>query len=192
VDVENSKNQKQGRSPVGRAIAPFRAIVRDSTGSFGQSGKILLMLACDPPDPEQALNVGQQLRRMAENHAEGFGVIMIVREASTPAPEVRDVILRAFRDHWDNIRAAMFVVEAQGFRSALQRSIVVAVTMAMQVRSRVRVCKNPKEQVAWFAETLGGTDTHFSGAGLLREIRAFCDAEVDLRDASRRKLEQAG
>lgn len=156
-------------------VAPkFRLVFRDSVGSFGWCGNLMLCVGREPPDPLGASNYAESVRRISALYPNGIGVLTVIQSRSTPEPAARDLLVGTFKKNWGSIRGALFVVEAQGFAAAIQRSVLSAFMLAAGVRDQIKVTTPASCDVSWLTERAA---PDMNAAAIKKSMTQFIEKE---------------
>ncbi len=133
---------------------------RDRAGSYGMFGSVFIGFGREAPDQEGAQLFGQCAKKFLGTLNEPGGFLMIVRQASTPAPEAREHTVQVFRElALGGVTSTCIVIEATGFIAAVQRSIATAFLPKAVRDCKVHVAKRTDDGVAWMAQQLFGPAT---------------------------------
>ncbi len=155
--------------------------LRDHASTYGCLGNLLVVAGHSPPDAEAAQNYANCVAELVKKHPAGIGIITLVAAEATPHAEAREPLVRAFRDNWSQIEAALFVVEATGFGAAIQRSFMNALMLVSGSRDRVKIYKTLEQGSPWLLNRLS---LHSKRAAVEGAVGRYVKQERQLSVAS--------
>jgi hypothetical protein len=98
--------------------------------------------------------VREALLKQIQERGGNLGVIIVVEEHVNiaPDPEVRKALAKCFAEREREIISVAMVHEAAGFRAALVRAVVTAITLMMSSPTPHRVFASVPPAAAWLAK----------------------------------------
>ena len=149
-----SNAQDQGGLERKRRVEPARVVNSNHAAVNGCWRNLGIGFGRNPPDASAAIDYRATLEHVVQQNRGRVGLLTIIEADSTPTPEGRDIMVKMFRELWQHLAGAAFVVRGQGFAAATQRSILSAFLMASGLRSRLRIYSSLEDAVPWLAHCL--------------------------------------
>ena len=168
-------------SPSPKTTVPsLTFLARDDVNSFATVGGIVLCLGRNPPTAQAAERFVENVEKGLGRLAKGGGLIVVVHDRSTPEPEARESLKRAFPSLSRRVVGTAFVLRAKGFVSAAQRAMITAFMLATGNKNKVLATSDIEEAVKWIYARLPADALAKTGPAeeVASEIIAFCDEEL--------------
>lgn len=127
----------------------------DEAAVYGTWRNVIVCQAYAAPSLTNAHHYTALIERVARQ-GKGWATLLILRPGATPQPEIRDIFLDTFRTHRNSMLGASFVLRAQGFAAAVQRSVISAILMAIGSRNAMQTFATEAEAAAWLARSIAG------------------------------------
>jgi hypothetical protein len=166
-------------------VGGVKVFRRDEASSYGWWGNIAVVLGRQPPSASHVVNYRACVIDLSRRFPQGVGLITVVNDTSTPGPGGREAMIAMFREVWPQLRAALFVPNATGFKAAVIRSVMGGFILASGQRDRIRVETSVHAGMPWLAaKVLGAAEGAQRLAMLERGVMKFCETETSYPDSA--------
>ena len=175
----SSRNHGDKPGNIPAKIEPAHLLNSNFAAANGYWRNVVICLGRKSPTAVEAKDYLAAIEYVIANSEGPIGIITVIQEASTPTPEGRDALIRAFREMWPRITCAAFVIQGRGFSAAAQRAILSGFTMITGLNSRMRIVNTIEAATSWMASLLvpsaAGTDENVVTQILAQVVKDFCD-----------------
>jgi hypothetical protein len=136
-------------------MADFKLEERDDGVAIGVVGKVMLVLWRDVPTAARMQMLTKVTERMLREHADGFYQVQVI-EANSPPPasEQRKESARLMERMRGSVRGIAFVIEGDGARSAIVRTILRGMAMLSRGGAPKQFFAHVKEALAWLGPAM--------------------------------------
>ena len=156
-----------------------KLVSNNAAAANGSWRNVAIALGGQAPGREAALAYRARLEEVASRHPGQVGLITVVRSASTPRPEAREVMVGMFKEMWEQLACVAFVLDAGGFSGATQRMIISALLGVTSLRSRMQVFDSMERACWWMAGHLAPQQSELRmpdlAVALHHAVEDFCE-----------------
>lgn len=133
---------------------------------LGRYGSVVFSIARGKRDPDGIEASWQLMTAMRNTYPEGFCVLNITERSAEPADSAtRRRVLEMTQEFAEVIRAHALVLEGDGVWYSALRTMMSAMTAAIQGPTRTRISQSTQEAIVWLHRACDG-DARFDEPGL--------------------------
>jgi hypothetical protein len=128
---------------------------RDGALSISVCGPVLLLVACGDITREYLLEATRVGRELGKSYPKSVGSLTVTStDVPLPGAEIRALATKMSQESDAWVKCATTIVDGQGFKASVLRSMLVAMTVFQGGQPR-RVFAEPDPAVEWLGNTLG-------------------------------------
>lgn len=153
-------------------------VTRDHAGSYGTWGRIFVCFGRGPPDSAGIRTFSWSARKVAATRSGVGGLLLVLRQTSTPTPEARRPTIQVFHDLVHNgVGAVAIVIEAEGFVAATQRSMSTAFLLTTMRDCQAKVFKTVESAAHWLMPLVYSESGPHNTQQLAASVARFMETE---------------
>lgn len=159
-------------------LGEIQLSTRCHAASYGAWDRVFVCFGRSAPDVVSAKKFRWAALDFTQGQTSPTGFLLVLRRPSTPTAAAREPTIQVFKNLVESGVAAMaFVIEADGFVAASQRSIATAFLLTTARGIQVKVFKRVSDAVNWLLPRVYGDSSLEDERALTRGIVAFMEAE---------------
>jgi hypothetical protein len=174
------------RTSSARAEFLFTELYRDAEHVMGSYANLVILASVAPPTPRVVAASRDVAQRVAVDHPEGVGVFIVIDSRAGPPDEAsRKALEQVYVELRKVVRAAVHVVEGEGFVAAAKRGALTLINLTVKPGFPTKVASTIDDGIAVMRRTLGPFWLKDVQPHLLS--REMTQARASLSPPSRRK-----